>query len=277
MPIRFIHLSFVCITALAVSAARADLFGGSSSNVATELATLSEEHEVGGLEFSPDGERLIVMAGAYSKTAHVWDWKRGKIIQTLDNAYADPLANVPARYSPDGRFLARCSDPVTIWNTQSWDVVIRISNTLKTNAPGLSADVGICRSLEFSPDGESLLMVAHRFPYTDGHNIMAYDTSTWKLRWSLRTIPFYTDTISFSPDGKSVAIGGRVSNVKLSLPKLPPPKFGNPPFPDTGLIAIVDVDTHTISRTISASASSYTTASFGTRRTPGSPMVVPMV
>lgn len=257
MPLRLSHLGLACMIALAFSTAHTELFGQSARKVASEVATLSEEYEVGGLEFSPDGKRLIVMAGAYSKTAHVWDWKNGKVIQTLDNAYVEPLVKVPARYSQDGRYLARCSNPVTIWDAQNWNVATSISHTLNTHAPGLTADAGVCKSLEFSPNGKLLIVVMHRAPQAEGHNIMAYDTATWELRWSLRTIPFYTDTISFSLDGRSVAIGGHVLNVKSSKSNSPPPTFGDPPFPDTGLIAILDVEKHTIVRTVPVPATYY--------------------
>lgn len=67
-----------------------------------EVATLKEAHEVGGLEFTSDGSQLIVMAGAYDRTAHVWDWRERNVVATLPNAYASASASVSGRTSPDG-------------------------------------------------------------------------------------------------------------------------------------------------------------------------------
>lgn len=63
-------------------------------------------------------------------------------------------------------------------------------------------------------------------------------------------MPFYPSSLAMSPDGRYVAIGGRVLNVDTWPLSTPKPVFGDPPLPDMALIAIVDLAKRTITRTI---------------------------
>ena len=94
-----------------------------------EVATVKQEHAVGGVEFVAGGEQLVAMSGAYAREAQVWDWRKGKRVATLPEADAVPTVRTPSRASPDGRVWARCGDGVTVWDTSRWQVLVRLPGT----------------------------------------------------------------------------------------------------------------------------------------------------
>ena len=200
-----------------------------------ELAVLKQEHEVGGVEFIPGRAQLVGMAGAYSREAQVWDWRKKERVATLPEAYAAPTVRSPGRASPDGRFWARCAYGVTIWDTTTWRVLVHLPGTQGREWP--NKDGLPCRAIAFSPDGRALTVLQRG---RDFPTIVQYDTATWQARWRLQTAPFHPASLAFAPDGKSIAVGGQVRNVTRSAPGTTQPSFGEPPLPDTGLVAIID-------------------------------------
>lgn len=217
-----------------------------------EVATLKEPHEVGGLEFSADGAQLIAMAGAYDSEAHVWNWRDRKVVATLSNAQASPTTSVSGRASPDGQFFVHCGRNVTVWDARTWKVLQTVGEQV---APGTAEWPGVCQSVAFSPDGSKLVILHERL--SGGPNVSAYTTASWNKLWNINTSVFYPKSLAFDPDGKHVAIGGQVLNIRASRNPVIP-TFGEPPFPDTGLIAIVDVEKQAIVKTISIPETSYT-------------------
>jgi WD40 repeat protein len=235
-----------------------------------EVATLKETHEVGGLEFASDGSQLIVMAGAYDRTAHVWNWREGRVVATLPNADASNSASVSGRVSPDGRFFVHCKYVVTVWDARTWQVHRTLDGQVD-GAPKGADWPGLCQSVEFSPDGEKLVVLRSRLQQRGGPNVSAYDTGSWEKLWSLDTAVFYPKNLAFGPNGKQVAIGGMVTNVKSWPGRAKLPTFGEPAFSDTGLIAILDLDkqgfVHTIAIPETNYASKQTVAWQGQRNT----------
>lgn len=225
-----------------------------------EVATLKEEYTVGGIEFTADGSQLITMAGAYSKEAHVWAWQEEKHVVTLQNAHATPLTGTPSRASPDGKYWARCGNPVTVWDTHTWEPIVTLPGTFPEDAAATTRAVS-CNAIAFSSNSDTMIVLQRTLAMVDdAPSIVAYETKGWQRRWSLRTPPFYPKSVAYSPDGNSIAIGGSVTNVKSSTLPGKIPTFGEPPLPDTGLIAIIDPAKHSISRTIQIPETIYTSS-----------------
>lgn len=174
-------------------------------DVATKIATLHEDNDIWGLDFSPDGKHLAATA-LLSEKIHIWDWRNDRIIQTLikPQFVPDATIRVPLRYSPDGRWLAAChgfhrlpngsSMDTTIWDTQSWE----IAHAVEDSVPGG------CEGVGFTPDGKFFLRAVNRAD----NSIIAYRTGTWAPAWGLATFPLYPNTLVVSPDGKFIAVGG---------------------------------------------------------------------
>lgn len=228
--------------------------GKNMSDVAVKVAELPEPLEpylisVGGLDFSADGKQLATTL-VMGRKIHIWDWRSGHIVHTLEKAGNDDLTTEPIRYSPDGRLFVSCSENmkgaviIRIWNTRTWEIVHDI----------VDSNYGGCNAIGFTPDGKSLIGVLSRNPMYPGNTLIIYDTTSWQPVWGLDTIPFHPRALSISPDGKFVAIGGAVLNPKRwpfpSQPNTPKPVFGDPPFADQSIIAIVDLAQHKIVRTI---------------------------
>ena len=212
---------------------RQGITGSQMREVAVEIAQLpeAENFNVWGMDFSPDGKFLAVASpGSYE--IHIWDWRRRQIVRKLEKIRqggSSIMATEPLRYSPDGRLIANCHSRasggvvVRVWNTETGDV-----------AHDLSLEIGICRALGFTPDGKSLAWISDR---PKGDQLMVYSTETWQPVWGLNAAPFYPSTLSISPDGASVALGGST---------------GGPGIAHRNQILIVDIATRSVARTIEA-------------------------
>jgi len=206
--------------------------------VATKIATFNDNYAYSpGLDFSPDGKYLAVpgpLNFENKSEIQIWDWQSGRIVRTLEEAVGanGSLSTEPIRYSPDGRLLVACHGLATgdvvarIWNTETWTVVHDIVDPV----PGSG-----CTSIGFTPDGKSLVRTSDRM--SPGDNLTIYDTTSWQLIWGLRTVPFYPQSLTISPDGKFVVIGGLVI----------------PGGQNYSQIAIVDLAQRAIVRTIQSS------------------------
>jgi WD40 repeat protein len=104
------------------------------------------------LKYSPDGRRLASTDGA----AHInlWDVASGKIVRAIKQSWIRSNLLGGARgsslaFSPDGRFLATRSWPVTLWELSSGKEVRTFGP--ESLSPSVSAFLG------FTPDGKSLV------------------------------------------------------------------------------------------------------------------------
>jgi len=212
-------------------------FGDNSADVATKVATLDEDGEILGLDFSPDGKHLAATP-FNSATVHIWDWQGNNLERTLKRDTGTNVAvTQPVRYSPDGKLLVVCHTRnretnivARIWNSDTWNVVHDIVE------PGSYS----CEAMEFLLDGKSSIrvMADSVWGYT-GDNIIVYDTSSWEIIWKLNTQQFLPSTLALSPDNKLVAISGEEYKGGKGLP-----------ITIQGKIAIVDMAQHNITHTI---------------------------
>ena len=220
-----------------------------------EVVTLKEKDPPGGLAFSADGTRLIALAGSYPDDGHVWAWRDAKVVARLPQAHIGSSAKRPIGTSPDGKYWAVCGRGVTIWDARSWQPVV-IPKGKFANDDASMADLLGCRALVFSADGKQ--MIVARFSARTEPRIVAYDTRNWQRLWSLVTSPFSPENLALSPDGKLLAISGTASNI--TAPRVPlTPGFETQSF-SQGYIALVDLDTQKIARTIPIEGTDYTSS-----------------
>jgi WD40 repeat protein len=229
--------------------------GKNMKDVAVKVAELHENEDINiwGLDFSPDGKYLAatspntVSMSSNRVEVQIWDWQNKRIVRTLEQVPGanNGLTTEPIRYSPDGRLLVAChgrSEDVVIriWNTETWAVVHDITDF----------NYGSCNAIGFTPDGKSLIGILERNPTKPGDNLIVYDTTSWQPVWGLRTVPFYPKTLTISPDGKFIAIGGGVNNPQSWPFSTPKPTFGTPPLSNQSAIIVVDLAQRAIVRTI---------------------------
>jgi WD40 repeat protein len=233
-------LQFICVGPCAADNFFSSLFKSdetkavAANNVASSIATLKENMEVRGLDFSPDGKYLAATSTSDSDEVHIWDWQAGSIVRKMKKGAgsADPTATGPLKYSPDGRYLLACHSPgesdfvIHIWDAQTGNLVKGIDEPKTVD----------CSAIAFTPDGQSLVRIGS-IGRKENDSIIVYATKDWKPVWGLRTLPFFPTTLALSPDGKLAAVGGNT--------------FGQG-IPHQPQIRIVDLVKHTIVKTIEA-------------------------
>lgn len=176
---------------------------------------VGHEHHISALAFSPDSSLLA--SGSWDQTVRIWDTSEGS-----------PVATIPAHkylvkdlcFSPDGTSLASTagSGLVAIWDTSSWTVRQSIEVT--------------AFSLDYSPDGSQILV---SLPSDAG--ILSAQTGV--ILCSLGRRMTSVSSVSFSPDGRSIAAG-----------------FGN------GSVDVWDIESESITASLSAYASRGSNAEY---------------
>lgn len=218
-------------------------------SIAKQIVELPQDYRatVRALDFSPDGKYLAVRTAA--EGIEIWDWRSQKIAQKLSlpkGANSGRTAE-SLKFSPDGLWLAAChakgrkGEVISLWDTHIWGE----AHAIRDEGPGTG-----CNSITFTPDNKKLIRILEKLPHAAGSNLVIYETTAWKPLWEMRTTPFYPTTLSMSPDGKRVAIGGEVVNSKGVQPDVTTQTYGTPAFDDTPLLAILDVDSGAITDNI---------------------------
>ena len=151
---------------------------------------------VSSISFSPDGATL---ATGSRDEIRFWDVNTGETLQEITGHHS--LHNVS--FSPDGNTLAylRGHNEVLLWDV----------NTSKLRT---FTGTGSIYSVSFSPDGNTLAI-------REGTKVLLWDVNTGKLRTFTGTSSIYDPhkkvnvgfspavySVSFSPDGNTLAIGG---------------------------------------------------------------------
>lgn len=164
-----------------------------------ERATFKARGEVC---FSPDGN---VLAAGADKVIKLWDVQAGKMKSVLKNG----RGSSSLCFSPDGKTLAAM--PGSSVNEKSltlWDV-----DSGKEKATFMLAE-SYNRGVVFSPNGK--LLAVGQSVYGDRVWLLA--AATGKKRAELHAGGFGVFSMSFSPDGKTLAVSGYGEDADESLP-----------------------------------------------------------
>jgi WD40 repeat protein len=157
------------------------------------LSTLpGDKNVVLKVRFSPDGQTLFTINGNEQRV-QLWN-RNGKHLRTL-TGYPDEIQDFS--FSPDGRTIATASSDGTV---KLWTLGGKKLQTF-------TADNNVVTRVSFSPDGQSLVTVSF-----DGTAKLW--SLTGKELTTLQTINDGSTThwdISFSPDGKTIAIASNSS------------------------------------------------------------------
>ncbi|QGZ89939.1 nSTAND1 domain-containing NTPase [Microcystis aeruginosa] len=173
-----------------------------------EIRTLSGHNEtVNSVSFSPDGKTLAT--GSEDKTIKLWNVETGEEIRTLTGH--NEIVN-SVSFSSDGKTLATGSYDRTI---KLWDV--ETGQEIRT----LSGHNETVNSVSFSPDGKTLATgswdnTIKLWDVETGQEIRLWNVETGQ---EIRTLSGHNDasvySVSFSPDGKTLATGSDDKTIKL--------------------------------------------------------------
>ncbi len=148
------------------------------------------------LALSPDGTMLALSSGPNTRKLFVWRWQAAEGPRELK----DPNYRGRAlTFSPDGRFLAACSDDSpTVF---LWDVLVgRLQRKLELP----DHETYYHYHAAFSPDGKVLAASAI---HNERQAVHLWDPATGKF---LRRLDLGSGPLAFSPDGKLLAAGNRI-------------------------------------------------------------------
>jgi len=156
--------------------------------------------EVTAVAFHPSGQTLASCSG--DRTIRLWTFQTGEHINLPIWYDRDRIECI--HFSPDGRFLASSSflsSDVKIWNIQTWSILAT-----------LRGHVGWVGSVQFSPDGQSLVSASQ-------------DKSAclWKVelttgRYCRTVLSGHSQSVTsavFSPDGQCVASASLDGTIRI--------------------------------------------------------------
>lgn len=199
-------------------------FWDTASGAALKVKLFAKHTDPGDLAFTPDGKALVI---SYSfpvprppapnepgiEAVEILDLGTGadQVILQVE----DPENLTGFRFSPDGRTLAmvtvargeerndRRGD--YLWDGQIylWDVGAK-----KIKARITSREVPLWHDIQFSPNGSTFATVWE-------HDILLWDTATWRVRSALRDPKWFPASLSFFPNGKWLAAADDDKDVRI--------------------------------------------------------------
>jgi len=217
-----------------------------NAEVVSRLSSTIEEPEaIVAVAFSPNGRQLVGVPKG-RKVVDLWDWHAPvRHIRSFLASDPAPLEDQESSvaFSPDSRLVAYVhgvaihdvgnpyhvwASAVHVWKVDSNEVVHVIDE---------SEEGSVVAGMIFASNGGWLVRINLGGPAASSHQLVAYDVSTWEVKWGLTTYPFKPSAIALSPNGREVALGGQVNA---------------PGIPKSSEIWIVDLRSRAILRRIMA-------------------------
>jgi WD40 repeat protein len=148
------------------------------------------------ISFSPDGKLLLTVE---PEMLRVWDISSGKVVFQMDFGRPPASSDHTAIFAPDGKSLLTAGRD---WEVRLWDMA-----TGKQTGK-IEEGRGEVSSLRFLPDGKQLAITRYTGSKPAGGMTYLCAWPGGELVRELR-LPQGVNAIALSPDGKTLALGGR--------------------------------------------------------------------
>jgi WD40 repeat protein len=143
------------------------------------------------------------MGGYSDHIVEVWSMETGQLVHSIDDQANDVV------FSPNGKLLASASrdHTVKIWSVESGNLLhIFKGHTTHVNV------------IAFSPDGKIIASGCGKFDMNENnrdYTVKLWSVAAGKLLFTLKGHGYDINTLSFSPDGKTIASGSVDNSVKI--------------------------------------------------------------
>lgn len=258
--------------------------GGNTEDFAIRLWDVANGQSVGTLDghtgivwelvFSPDGQMLVSVSS--DKTAKIWDWRNGVLLQSLDF----PAEVVRVNFSPDGQILAvgGVDEPQNqvqnsaIWTfvVGSWKPMLKFPEYWNITAMAYSPDGrwlvggGTSRNVQVwrTGDGTSVFTLNHSHQALDAAispdgstvatatcqdtendectegGVWLWDLPTGKLIQKLRGFPNVVENVAFSVDSSTLIAASRDGTLRFYTTADYQPQFESTPPGGNGVMSL---------------------------------------
>lgn len=159
----------------------------------TLISTMSSRERVYSLAYSPDGKLLI--SGHRSGIIKLWDARSGKLLSSI-NDRSGTITSIAM--SPDGQTFASGNK---VWN---------LSGTLIRTLLNSGGSGGV-NSIDISPDGR----IVAGYSVIDKEAVSLWNLQTGQVISTLDVGIERPHAVVFSPDGKTLAIGGFADQIQI--------------------------------------------------------------